>query len=52
VDFPDAVAAGFGVTEYDSSRKAAQEIQALWRRIVALLIPDKTQRSKRAYFED
>jgi chromosome partitioning protein len=36
VDFPDAVAAGFGVTEYDRSGKAAQEIEGLWRWIVAL----------------
>jgi hypothetical protein len=36
LDFPDAVAAGFGVTEYDRSGKAAQEIEGLWQWIVAL----------------
>jgi chromosome partitioning protein len=35
VDFPDAMAAGFGVTEYARSGKAAQEIEGLWRWIVA-----------------
>jgi chromosome partitioning protein len=36
LDFPDAVAAGFGVTKYDRSGKAAQEIEGLWQWIVAL----------------
>jgi chromosome partitioning protein len=36
VTFPDAVAAGFGVTEYDRSGKAAQEIEGLWRWIAAM----------------
>jgi len=45
VDFPDAVAAGFGVTEYDRSGEAAQEIEGLWRWIVALTDAQiKTQR--------
>jgi hypothetical protein len=29
----------FGVTEYDRSGKAAQEIEGLWRWIVALTMP-------------
>jgi chromosome partitioning protein len=45
VDFTDAVAAGFGVTEYDRNGKAAQEIEGLWRWIVALTDAQiKTQR--------
>jgi chromosome partitioning protein len=31
IDFPDAIAAGLGVTEYARRGKAAQEIEALWR---------------------
>jgi chromosome partitioning protein len=31
LDFPDAIAAGLGVTEYARGGKAAQEIEALWR---------------------
>jgi len=38
-DFPDAIAAGFGVTEYARGGKAAQEIEALWRWIGARLMP-------------
>jgi chromosome partitioning protein len=30
MDYQDAIAAGLGVTEYDSSGRAAQEIKALW----------------------
>jgi chromosome partitioning protein len=30
IDFPDAIAAGLGVTEYARDGKAAQEIEALW----------------------
>jgi chromosome partitioning protein len=37
VDFQDAVAAGFGVTEYARAGKAAQEIEALWKWIRAQL---------------
>ena len=35
IDFPDAIAAGLGVTEYARDGKAAQEIEALWRWIGA-----------------
>lgn len=35
IDFPDAIAAGLGVTEYARDGKAAQEIEALWRWIEA-----------------
>jgi chromosome partitioning protein len=38
-DFPDAIAAGFGVTEYARGGKAAQEIEALWHWIGARLMP-------------
>jgi chromosome partitioning protein len=31
IDFPDAIAAGLGVTEYARGGKAAQEIKTLWR---------------------
>ena len=31
LDFPDAIAAGLGVTEYARGGKAAQQIEALWR---------------------
>jgi chromosome partitioning protein len=31
LDFPDAIVAGLGVTEYARGGKAAQEIEALWR---------------------
>jgi chromosome partitioning protein len=34
-DFPDAIAAGLGVTEYARAGKAAQEIEALWHWIGA-----------------
>jgi chromosome partitioning protein len=34
-DFPDAIAAGLGVTEYARGGKAAQEIEALWHWIGA-----------------
>ena len=35
IDFPDAIAAGLGITEYARGGKAAQEIEALWRWIGA-----------------
>jgi len=35
LDFPDAIAAGLGVTEYARRGKAAQQIEALWRWIGA-----------------
>jgi chromosome partitioning protein len=31
LDFPDAIAAGLGVTEFARGGKAAQQIEALWR---------------------
>ena len=39
IDFPDAIAAGLGVTEYARGGKAAQEIEALWHWIGARLMP-------------
>jgi chromosome partitioning protein len=31
IDFPDAIAAGLGITEYARGGKAAQEVESLWR---------------------
>jgi hypothetical protein len=44
IDYQDAIAAGLGVTEHAHDGRAAQEIEALWRWVLAQLNAIESER--------